>query len=123
MANYLEMARRALAAIRVPTEVDTPDETEAEVRSGALLTEAPPVNEWPQSLSELAAEVGQRSGDTEAARRDVWLDWCEWKAAALNRLFQEQGATGQPGRITGATVRHGESKRYGPFDPMKGRTS
>jgi len=32
----------------------------------------------------------------------------EWKAAALNRLFLEQGVTGQPGRITAETVRHGE---------------
>jgi len=37
--------------------------------------------------------------------------WAEWKAAALNRLFQEQGTSGQPGRITAATVRHGERKR------------
>jgi hypothetical protein len=68
----------------------------------------PPATRWPQSLSELAVEVGHRSGDAEGARREVWLDWCEWKARMLNRLFQEQGVTGQPGRITGATVRHGE---------------
>jgi len=34
--------------------------------------------------------------------------WAEWKAAALNRLFQEQGVSRKPGRITAATVRHGE---------------
>jgi len=34
--------------------------------------------------------------------------WAEWKANELNRLFQEQGVTGEPGRITAATVRHGE---------------
>lgn len=39
--------------------------------------------------------------------------WAEWKAAALNRLFQEQGVTGKPGRITAATVRHGERKAGG----------
>jgi hypothetical protein len=39
--------------------------------------------------------------------------WAEWQAATLNRLFQEQGATGQPGRITAATVRHGERKAGG----------
>jgi hypothetical protein len=38
------------------------------------------------------------------------MSWAEWKAAALNRLFLEQGVTGQPGRITTATVRHGERK-------------
>ena len=41
------------------------------------------------------------------------IPWAEWKAAALNRLFQEQGATGKPGRITAATVRHGERKAAG----------
>jgi hypothetical protein len=71
----------------------------------------PPASEWPQSLSDLAAEIGRRSGDTEAARREVWMDWAEWKAAALNRIFQEQGVTGQPGGITAATVRHGERSR------------
>ena len=37
--------------------------------------------------------------------------WAEWKAGALTRLFQEQGVTGRPGRITAATVLHGERKR------------
>jgi len=36
------------------------------------------------------------------------VSWAEWKAAALNRLFLEQGRTGQPGGITAETVRHGE---------------
>ena len=36
--------------------------------------------------------------------------WVEWKAAQLNRLFQEQGVTGRPGRITAKTIRHGERK-------------
>jgi hypothetical protein len=39
--------------------------------------------------------------------------WAEWKGAALNRLFQEHGATGKPGRITAATVRHDERKASG----------
>jgi hypothetical protein len=34
--------------------------------------------------------------------------WAEWKAKELNRLFQEQGLTGEQSRITAATVRHGE---------------
>ena len=41
------------------------------------------------------------------------IPWAEWKAAALNRLFQEQGVTRKPGRITAATVRHGERKTRG----------
>lgn len=36
--------------------------------------------------------------------------WAEWKAGMLNRLFERQGATGQPGRITAGTVRHSERK-------------
>lgn len=34
--------------------------------------------------------------------------WAEWKAATLNKLFQDRGVTGKPGRTTAATVRHGE---------------
>ncbi len=41
------------------------------------------------------------------------IPWAEWKAAALNRLFQEHGATGKPGRITAATVRHSERNTRG----------
>jgi hypothetical protein len=41
------------------------------------------------------------------------IAWAEWKAAALNRLFQEQGTMGKPGRITAATVLHGERKAGG----------
>lgn len=45
---------------------------------------------------------------TEIEERSTSLPWAEWKAAYLNRLFQEQGVTKLPGRITAATVRHGE---------------
>jgi len=38
------------------------------------------------------------------------IPWAEWKAAALNRLFQGQGVTGTPGRIIAATVKHGEQR-------------
>jgi hypothetical protein len=36
------------------------------------------------------------------------VSWAEWKAAALNRAFQEQGTSGQPGCIVAATVEHSE---------------
>jgi hypothetical protein len=36
------------------------------------------------------------------------ISWYESKARMLNQLFAEQGVAGQPGRITAATVRHGE---------------
>jgi hypothetical protein len=39
------------------------------------------------------------------------MSWADWQAANLNRLFVEQGLTGQPGRITGDTVRHGQRKQ------------
>lgn len=45
--------------------------------------------------------------------RSKATSWAEWKAAALNRLFQEQGVTGRPGRITAETVRHGERTAAG----------
>ncbi|HTX36451.1 MAG TPA: hypothetical protein VME43_15585 [Bryobacteraceae bacterium] len=38
------------------------------------------------------------------------IPWAEWKAAAPNRLFQEQGTTVKPGRITASTVGHGGRK-------------
>lgn len=70
----------------------------------------PPLEQWPESLRDLADERAAASGEPETVRREVWLSWVEWKAAALNRLFQEQGVTGELGRITPATVRHGERK-------------
>ena len=36
------------------------------------------------------------------------MSWSDWKAAALNRVFLEQGMGGTPGRITAETVRHGQ---------------
>ena len=66
---------------------------------------------WPQSLSELAAEVWQHSGDIESARQGVWMHWCEWKAGELNRLFLEQGLTGEPGHIKPDTILQGEKRR------------
>jgi len=48
----------------------------------------------------------------EMGWRSVADSWSEWKASRLNRLFQQQGATGRPGRITAATVRHGKRARW-----------
>jgi hypothetical protein len=39
------------------------------------------------------------------------MSWAEWKADALNALFQQYGSGGQRGRITAATVLHGERGR------------
>jgi hypothetical protein len=51
--------------------------------------------------------------DIEEGRVKVktFKSWAEWKAHMLNQLFKEQGLTGQEGRITAATVRHGETIR------------
>lgn len=49
-------------------------------------------------------------------RCEQFMSWAEWKAAALNRLFLEQGSSGHPGRITADTVRHGESPPRRPRD-------
>lgn len=35
----------------------------------------------------------------------IGLAWGDWKAKALNRLFLEQGRSGEPGKITAATAR------------------
>jgi hypothetical protein len=47
------------------------------------------------------------SVDSVTAQERV-MSCSEWKAAALNRLFLEQGTSGQPGRIIAETVSHGE---------------
>ncbi len=71
-------------------------------------TDAPPLEQRPQPLRELADEQVVASGDRQATG-EVWLSWPEWKATMLNRLFQEQGLTREPGHITAETVRHGLS--------------
>jgi hypothetical protein len=49
----------------------------------------------------------QATVDSSPATERV-MSWAEWKAAALNRLFLEQGISGQAGRITAETILHGE---------------
>src|SRR5947209_20265629 len=51
----------------------------------ALLAAVPPPAEWPYSLSELVAELAQRSGNAESARREVWHSWADFKAAMESR--------------------------------------
>jgi hypothetical protein len=46
-----------------------------------------------------------------APEREARLPWAEWKAASINRIFREQGVTGQLGRITAETIQHGEADR------------
>jgi hypothetical protein len=67
----------------------------------------PPIESWPESLLDLTQERAAQIGDTQAAREEIWISWCEWKARELNRLLQEHGLTGQPGRIRPETIRNG----------------
>lgn len=52
----------------------------------------------------------QKPDAPESLEYEQGVPWAEWKAAALNRLFQDQGVTGLPGRITAATVLHGQHR-------------
>jgi hypothetical protein len=99
---------------------DEEDAQEAIKRFGASRGEI-----WTSSELEFVAGIGEQSirEEIETLKRQTngclndagpkGIPWAEWKAAELNRLFREQGATGEPGRITAATVRHGERKTKG----------
>jgi hypothetical protein len=76
----------------------------AALASGESSATIPALETWPESLRDLAEERG-RTGNSETAREEVWISWCEWKAGELNRIFQEHGLTGQPGRIKPETIR------------------
>lgn len=45
------------------------------------------------------------------------VTWAEWKATMLNKLFLDQGTSGEGGRITAATVQHGA--RGGSREPQR----
>jgi hypothetical protein len=62
------------------------------------------------STSEETAVIkAQPQVDSVAAETAISVSWAEWKAASLNRLFRDQGLTGRAGKLTAATMRHGES--------------
>lgn len=62
-------------------------------------------------LNEQLQGAAWHTSGTTALAEAARVSWAEWKAAMLNRLFQEQGIIGQPGRITSPTIRHGEGGR------------
>jgi hypothetical protein len=72
-----------------------------------------PVSNLERSAPDIGAEPGKaESADEEMAQAGARSDlegvpWAEWKARALNRIFQEHGLTGKPGRITAETIRDG----------------
>jgi len=58
--------------------------------------------------------VGATPGDFSKIEEPRGKTWAVWKAATLNRLFQEQGVTGEPGHITAATVLRGVTQVQRP---------
>src|SRR5262245_26405965 len=63
---------------------------------------------FPVESAEMRGKPAAEQQDLTSSVNDAQgQPWAEWKAAELNRLFREQGATGEAGCITGATVRHG----------------
>ena len=125
-----EAIERAFAAIDALVENRTPDrevagvsgnkseaKPEPVVPAPPALTAAesgtvPPLEAWPESLADRAG-AGAQTGDAEAARQEVWLSWCEWKARELNRIFNEHGCRGisrDASGITAATVTDGMEK-------------
>jgi hypothetical protein len=100
MSDYLGIANRVLEHWQAHAQ--------REPGSVAKLAETvPPVESWPDSLLDLARERGAQTGDSETAREEVWISWCEWKAREMNRLFQEHGLTEQPGQIKLETIKDG----------------
>jgi hypothetical protein len=91
--------------LELPETGDKSDKSSTSVTSVTGLLRTP--DEQP---AEAGAEIPQQA--TVPAGTEVSITWDEWKAAALNQLFKEQGMTGNPGRIIAATVRHGESLRH-----------
>jgi hypothetical protein len=88
------------------SEPSKPSKPGSEGFEGAIPAKSPEI--------EVAPESPQAAGEQLPSEMDWCLrgiSWADWKAAALNRLFQQQGVTGEPGNITAATVRHGEQKR------------
>jgi hypothetical protein len=67
----------------------------------------------PSQNSQLSAGENARLtivGKEYDADFDAGPTWAEWKAAKLNRVFQEQGVLRKPARITAVTVLHGEHR-------------
>lgn len=65
----------------------------------------------PDSGAPNEREESIQSGVDCASKQERVMSWAEWQAATLNRLFLEQGLTGQSGRITADTIRHGQRKQ------------
>ena len=51
-----------------------------------------------------AGAIPAESQEIRVNQQEHAAPWAYWKGVALNRLFEEQGATGKPGRIAAATI-------------------
>lgn len=95
-----------------------------------LQAPAPPPVSVLDRLSRHKAEIvallrsgndGWAGEDNQASEAETsGISWAEWKAAELNRLFENQGATGEPSRITAVTVLHGERHVSQPTGVTRG---
>jgi len=78
---------------------------------------------WTGAELELVASIKDQAARDQIEAFKRQMDGCllpdaggkgvsrqEWQAQMLNQLFKEQGVLGQPGKITAATVLHGERK-------------
>jgi hypothetical protein len=64
----------------------------------------------PRCTPAMAGFVRANPGEISNIDEGRGYKWAEWNAAALNRLFQEQGVIVAPGGITAAAVLHGERR-------------
>ena len=90
------------------------------VRSDAMGKLSPAIEVLRLHKSDALETLGSsRSAMRPAYSKDepVGVPWAEWKAAVLNRLFQQQGVTGELGRITPETIRDGERKAKAANNP------
>jgi len=101
MVDYLEIARRALAEVNQAPMAAAPPAASQAVSPDVVKETIPNVRKAPP----VAAKR-----DQEPRLGGSGPKWAEWKAAMLNRLFQQHGTSGQPGRITPTTVRHSGRK-------------
>ena len=83
-------------------------------RGQIKLTNAPDEAESvPESALNPDCSIAVLQSPRLAVDVDVAIPWAEWMASELNRIFWEQGVTGKAGKITAATVQHGERRRRG----------
>ena len=96
--NWREILRSAISEITYAKDAKAPGKADPDPLLHLLHTDS--------SETSIANQAAAESTLPDQAG----IQWAEWKAAMLNRLFQEQGTSGQPGRITAATVLHGEKR-------------